>query len=478
METMELEKVDLTRIKECFTQQQQQAHAQRSEPVENRKKRLRALREWIKKNREPIQQAVYADFKKPPVEVDATEIFPALDEIKVALDNLDQWTKSKKIDASLTMLGTRSHIMYEPKGVCLIIAPWNYPFNLCIGPLASALAAGNTAILKPSELTPHTSALITKMCKEIFNESEVTVFEGGPEVSQALLALPFDHIFFTGSPAIGKVVMRAASENLTSVTLELGGKSPTVVGASAKIKEAAQRIAVAKFINNGQTCIAPDYVLVHKSIAGELISHLKEQINSLFGESGKPFDESPNYARIVNQKHTARLNGLLQDAIEHGAKLELHGNFNLSDRFLHPVLLSDVAPTSRIMEEEIFGPILPIISFDSFSEVLQTIQQKPKPLALYYFGSNNTELNQLKNQTSAGAMCINDCAIHFLNLNIPFGGVNNSGFGKSHGHYGFLAFSNEKPVMRQRHGLTSVKFFYPPYTTGVKRMIDWLLKMV
>jgi aldehyde dehydrogenase (NAD+) len=478
METMVLETVDLTRIKESFSQQQKQALALRSEPLENRKKRLRALREWIKKNREAIQQAVYSDFKKPSVEVDATEIFPALDEIKLALDNLDRWAKPKKIDAPLTLLGTRSHIMYEPKGVCLIIAPWNYPFNLCIGPLASALAAGNTAILKPSEVTPHTSALIAKMCREIFNENEVTVFEGGPEISQALLALPFDHIFFTGSPAIGKVVMRAASENLTSVTLELGGKSPTVVSNSAKIKEAAQRIAVAKFINNGQTCIAPDYVLVHKSVEAELITQLKGQIAALFGESGKPFDESPHYARIVNQKHAARINGLLHDAIEQGAKTELHGNFNLEDRFLHPVLLTHVSPSSRIMEEEIFGPILPIISFDSITEVIQTINQKPKPLALYYFGSNNTELNQLKTQTSAGAMCINDCAIHFLNLNIPFGGVNNSGIGKSHGYYGFLAFSNEKPVMRQRHGLTSIKFFYPPYTRGVKRMIDWLLKMV
>jgi aldehyde dehydrogenase (NAD+) len=478
METLELETIDLTGIKQCFSQQQQQALTQRSEPISNRKRRLRALREWIKTNRKSIQEAIYADFKKPSVEVDATEIFPALDEIKLALENFERWAKPKKVDAPLTMLGTRSQIMYEPKGVCLIIAPWNYPFNLCIGPLASALAAGNTAILKPSELTPHTSALIAKMCKEVFNENEVAVFEGGPEVSQALLALPFDHIFFTGSPAIGKVVMRAASENLTSVTLELGGKSPTVVSATAKIKEAAQRIAVAKFINNGQTCIAPDYVLVHKSVEAELIGHLKEQINALFGESGKSFEESSNYARIVNQKHATRLNGLLQDALANGAKLELHGNSNLIDRYIHPVLLSNVPSSSRIMEEEIFGPILPIITFNSFTEVLHTIQHKPKPLALYYFGSNNSELNQLKTQTSAGAMCINDCAIHFLNLNIPFGGVNNSGIGKSHGHYGFLAFSNEKPVMRQRHGLTSIKFFYPPYTNGVKRLIDLLLKMV
>ena len=478
METMELENVDIGRITARFALHQKQAQNQRSEPLENRKKRLRALREWIKLNRVAIQEAVYADFKKPSVEVDATEIFPVLDEIKLALENLERWNNPKKIDAPLTMLGTRSQIMYEPKGVSLIISPWNYPFNLCIGPLVSALTAGNTSILKPSELTPTTSALISKLCKEVFNENEVTVFEGGPEVSQALLALPFDHIFFTGSPSVGKLVMRAASENLASITLELGGKSPTIVSDSAKIKEAAQRIVVAKFINNGQTCIAPDYVLVHRSVTNELIKNLKEQISVLFGESGKPFNESPNYARIVNQKHALRLNGLLQNALDNGAKVEMAGNFNLEDRFLHPVLLTNINHSSRIMEEEIFGPILPIITYESFTDALQTILEKPKPLALYYFGNNNTELKQLKTQTSSGAICINDCAIHFLNLNIPFGGINNSGLGKSHGYYGFLAFSNEKPIMRQRHGITSIKFFYPPYTNGVKRMIDWLLKMV
>jgi aldehyde dehydrogenase (NAD+) len=471
-------KVNTTSIQHAFEAQKKSALKFRHQPLANRIGKLKALREWIKKNREAIQQAGYSDFKKPATEVDATEIFPVLDEIKLAINNLDKWTKPKKIDAPLTMLGTRSSIMYEPKGVCLIIAPWNYPFSLCIGPLVSAIAAGNTAMMKPSEMTPNTSALIKNMCAEIFRPEEVIVFEGGPEVSQALLALPFDHIFFTGSPAIGKIIMKAAAEHLSSVTLELGGKSPTVVGASAKIKEAAQRIAVAKFINNGQTCIAPDYVLVHTSVAAQLIDNLKNQAKALFAEEGKPMEQSSYYARIVNEKHAARLQALVHDALEHGAKPEWSGEFNQQERFLHPVILTAVPAHARIMEEEIFGPVLPVITYNSIDEAVALINEKPKPLALYYFGSNSKELNQLKTQTSAGSMCINDCAIQFLNLHLPFGGVNNSGIGKSHGYYGFLAFSNEKPIMRQRHGVTSVKFFYPPYTKGVKRLINWLLKLV
>src|SRR6185436_1200135 len=255
MEASIEEKQGLSGIQGVFRAQKAASIELRKEPVGNRAKRLKALRTWIKTNRETIQRAMYDDFRKPAAEVDTTEIFPALDEIKMALDNLDRWTAPKKIDAPITMIGTRSMVVYEPKGLCLIISPWNYPFNLSVGPLASALAAGNAVILKPSENTPHTSALIKKMCDEIFDSQVVTVCEGGPDVSQALLKLPFDHIFFTGSPSIGKIVMKAAAENLTSVTLELGGKSPTIVTSSARIKEAAQRIAVSKFINNGQTCI-------------------------------------------------------------------------------------------------------------------------------------------------------------------------------------------------------------------------------
>jgi aldehyde dehydrogenase (NAD+) len=360
--------------------------------------------------------------------------------------------------------------------VCLIIGPWNYPFNLLAGPLALALAAGNTAIVKPSEFTVHTSAIIKEMCDALFQPEEVTVFEGDYELAQELLTLPFDHIFFTGSPGVGKLVMRAAAEHLTSITLELGGKSPTIITPSAKIEEAAQRVTIAKFINNGQTCIAPDYVLVHQSVAEKFIEELKKHIQKHFAE-GKSFEESVSYARIVNKKHFRRVHSLVQDAIEKGAKVEMSGSANEEDRFLHPVILSKVPVQSKIMEEEIFGPVLPVLTYETLDEVIRMVNGKPKPLALYFFGSDTRELNQIKKATSAGGMCINDCAVQFLNINVPFGGVNNSGIGKSHGYFGFQAFSHEKSIVRQRHGFTTVKLFYPPYTSTVKRLVSWLLKM-
>ncbi|HEU5289385.1 MAG TPA: aldehyde dehydrogenase family protein [Cyclobacteriaceae bacterium] len=471
------QKEGLEHISSIFDTLQKASTGFRKEPTSNRKKRLEKLRIWIKANRTAIQQAIHNDFRKPAAEVDTTEIFPALDEIKLALDNLDRWTKPKKVDAPITMLGTRATILYEPKGLCLIISPWNYPFNLSIGPLVSALVAGNNVIIKPSEHTPHTSALIKKMCEEIFDANLVTVCEGGPEVSQALLKLPFDHIFFTGSPSIGKVVMKAAAENLTSVTLELGGKSPTIVTASASIKDAAQRIAVAKFINNGQTCIAPDYVLVDERMAPEFINKLKEQAQKLFSENDKSIQSSPHYARIVNQKHYDRLNILLQDAITKGSKLEMSGPVEPSERFIHPMILSLVPPDTMLMEEEIFGPILPVLTFKKLDDAIEFINKKPKPLALYFFGSDKKELQRVKQETSSGALCVNDCAIHFLHHNLPFGGVNNSGIGKSHGYHGFMAFSNEKPVLKQMSGFSAFSFFYPPYTPFVLRLINWLLKM-
>ncbi len=449
----------------------------RLQSIKERKAVLIKLRNWVKANREAIREAMKSDFRKPAAEVDTTEILPVLDELKQALENLDRWTAPKKVDAPITMLGTRSIIMYEPKGVCLIISPWNYPFNLSAGPLVSALAAGNSVIIKPSEMTPHTSALITRMSKEVFTHNEVTVIEGGTQASQELLKLPFDHIFFTGSPSIGKVVMKAAAENLTSVTLELGGKSPTLVTESANAKEAAQRIAVTKFINNGQTCIAPDYILAHTSIAADLIKELKVQIPALFGGLNKNIADSADYARIVNEKHFARLSDLLREAESKGAKVETGGAMDFSQRFIDPVVLSNVSRQSRIMEEEIFGPILPIITYNLLDEAIDYVNSKPKPLALYIFGSNRSEISRIKKETSSGSVCINDCAIQFLHPNLPFGGVNTSGIGKSHGYYGFLAFSNEKPVLRQRSGFTAFKLFYPPYTSGVQRMIDWVLKL-
>ena len=470
------EKVDTASIERVFRKQKERTTSLRTEPVAARKKRLESLAQWLMAHRERIKQAVHQDFKKPLLEVDTTEIYPVLSEIRHTLSHIDDWVKPTKVDATLTYLGTRSSIYYEPKGVCLIIAPWNFPFNLCIGPLISCLAAGNTAILKPSELTPSTSALVREMIAEIFEEEIAAVVEGGVEVSSFLLSLPFDHIFFTGSPAVGKIVMKAAADNLASVTLELGGKSPTIVDSSANLKDAAKRIAFGKFFNNGQTCIAPDYVLVEERIKELFVRELKKSVADLFGIDGSIDENSPSYARIVNARNFERLNQLLQDAIEHGATLEMSGPINWESHFIHPVILSNVPPESRIMDEEIFGPLLPVVSFKSTEEVIWIINRKPKPLALYIFSNQRSFRNAILSQTSAGGVCINDCIVQFTHPNLPFGGVNNSGMGKSHGRFGFLAFSNEKPVLKQKGGFSSPYLLYPPYKSGMKKVIDILLR--
>lgn len=448
----------------------------RKEPLTNRVNRLRQLRHWIHANRSRIHEAAYADFKKPPVEVDGTEIFHVLNEIKLAIDHLEEWVRPRKIDAPFTMLGTRSTLRFEPRGLCLIISPWNYPFSLAVGPLVSALAAGNAVIIKPSELTPNVSSLLSKMAEEVFDKNVVRVCEGGPEVSQRLLALPFDHIFFTGSPAIGKVVMKAAAENLTSVTLELGGKSPTIITDTANLNDAAQRVAVGKFVNNGQTCIAPDYVLADEKIVAAFIEKLIGQIRKRFSENGS-FEESKSYSRIVNEKHFNRLNELVQDALQNGAKMEWGGNTDVRTRFIHPMILTQVPLQARVMTEEIFGPVLPVVVYRNLEEAINLINSKPKPLALYVFTGNQKIRQRILKETSSGAVCVNDCAIHFLHHNLPFGGVNNSGIGKSHGYYGFLAFSNEKPVLKQKSGFTFIRPFFPPYTKTSRKLMDWFLKL-
>jgi aldehyde dehydrogenase (NAD+) len=466
-----------TALVKVFRQQQNKIKELRTESRGNRIERLKKLRHWIHANRSHIHEAMYADFKKHPVEVDGIEIFHVLSEIKTAISNLELWASPKKIDAPITMLGTKSYIQYEPRGVCLILSPWNYPFSLCAGPLVSALAAGNSVILKPSEFTPHVSAVLKRMVEEVFDASVVSIFEGDAEVSQKLLQLPFDHIFFTGSPSVGKLVMKAAAENLTSVTLELGGKSPSIITDSAFLKDAAERTAVAKFVNNGQTCVAPDYVLVDEKIVDRFTTLLIEQIKKLFTENNSSFAKSEHYCRIINDKHFVRLSTLLGETLEQGAQVIFGGEIERNTRFIHPTILTQVPPSSRIMREEIFGPILPILVFKKLEEAIAFVNERPKPLALYVFSENKKEQERILRETSAGGVCINDSGIHFLHHNLPFGGVNNSGIGKSHGYYGFLAFSNEKPVLRQRRGLTTIRAFYPPYTARSKKIMEWFLRL-
>ena len=463
-------------LTQVFEKQKARSLSLRKESLKERIVRLRKLETWVHTNRERIKKAVHDDFHKPLLEVDTSEIYPVLTELRHTLKHLDEWARPKKIDATFSYIGTRSEIRYEPKGVCLIVAPWNFPFNLCVGPLVSCLAAGNTAIVKPSEMTPHTSRLLKEMALEVFDADVVTVIEGGVDISQSLLALPFDHIFFTGSPAVGKVVMRAASHYLASVTLELGGKSPTIVDASANLKDAAKRIAFGKFFNNGQTCIAPDYILIEESVKQKFVEHLKNEIQLLFGE-GKPVDEtSVHYARIINSKHFHRVNDLLKDAVERGAKPETLGAINERTNFMAPVILSDVPAGAKILDEEIFGPVLPVLTFKNKEEVIQQVNSRPKPLALYIFSNQHVFREYILQNTSAGGVCINECVLQFTHPNLPFGGVNNSGIGKSHGYYGFQAFSNEKPVLHQKSGWAAPYLLHPPYTEKMKKIVDVLLK--
>lgn len=460
----------------AFEKQKKRSLELRKEPWQKRLRKLKELKKFILKNQNRITAALHSDLRKPHLEGMISEVYPVVSSIRHTVRNLSEWIEPEYVDAPLTYLGTTSEVLYEPKGVCLIIGPWNYPFSLTVGPLISCLAAGNTAIIKPSEITTHTSRLIKELVNEFFEEDLVTVVEGGINTSTELLSLPFDHIFFTGSSGVGKIVMRAAAENLSSVTLELGGKSPTLIDETANIEEAAKRIAFGKFLNNGQTCIAPDYVLIQEKVLPKFVEALKKSIFNQFGTQGKIDLQSPDYSRIINLKNFERLKSLVEDAVEKGALVALSGPSDASDRFIHPTILTRVSVNSRIMEEEIFGPVLPILTFRSEEEILNLINSRPKPLALYIFSNDKKFQEQMLRETTAGSTCINDCVLQFTHPNLPFGGVNASGIGKAHGKYGFLAFSNQKPVLKQRSGLTALYSLYPPYTNRVKKVVDWMLR--
>ena len=470
---------DAQEIKEAFAAQQTFVRERGAPLYHERVKHLKRLDAWVRSHQEEIREALYADFKKPAIETDITEVVATIGEIDHALKNLRKWMRPKRVPTPLTMFGSRGEIVYEPKGVTLIIAPWNYPFLLQVGPLASALAAGNTAILKPSELTPHTAALISQMVDELFDPQEVVVFEGDKDVSQALLALPFDHIFFTGSPAVGKLVMRAASEHLTSVTLELGGKSPVVIDPTAHMGDIADRLMWGKYLNNGQTCIAPDYALVPENMVDGLVGQMKEVTKKRLDPEGKGIQHSGNYARIINERHYQRLVSALDEAVAAGAKVVMGGETDANDLYLSPTVVVDVPEDCALMQEEIFGPILPIKTYREVDEAIDYINTKPKPLALYYFGKQNERFKRLMARTSAGGVITNDVVLHFAHVELPFGGVNQSGLGKAHGEYGFLAFSNEKGTMHQRRrGFTIAQLTYPPYTDKLARLLKLLQKII
>ncbi|PSR05600.1 MAG: aldehyde dehydrogenase family protein [Bacteroidetes bacterium SW_11_45_7] len=460
-------------IQRIFNKQKLNRHSIKNTTAKQRKEKLKRLEKLLLDRRYDIQQAVNSDYNKPREEVDITELYPVLTELRHAKGHVKQWMKKQKVDTPLSMFGSKSEVRYEGKGTSLIISPWNYPFNLCFIPVVSAIAAGNTAIVKPSEFTPNTSAIVKELVEEIFHKDEMAVVEGDYTVSQELLSLNFDHMFFTGSPNIGKIVMKSAAEHLASVTLELGGKSPTIVDDTANLKEAANRIAWGKFLNCGQTCTAPDYLLLEQKLKDQFVDLLKQSTGTFFGDHPR---ETTDFSRIVNKKHYQRIKELIDDAVEKGANLAMGGEYDESQNYIAPTILTDVPLDAKIMHEEIFGPVLPVITCKSLQETLDIINDKEKPLALYIFSTNKKNIEEVMSRTYSGGALINDTVLHVTHPNLPFGGINNSGIGNAHGWYGFRAFSHERAVMKQPSFFNSVNLMYPPYNTVARKMINFTLK--
>lgn len=427
--------------------------------------KLQKLRKAIVDRQQEFYDAVWADFHKPRTEAWLTEVFPALEEIDYNIAHLPDWMEDKPASWSWMFPLNRSVSHFEPKGRVLIMAPWNYPFLLFIAPVAAAVAAGNVVIAKPSHKTLHVSEFLESLIAGVFEQDEVAVVQGaGAEVGNRLLALPFDHMFFTGSPQIGAHVAECAAKVHAGVTLELGGKSPTIVLDSVKIADAARKIAWGKCLNAGQTCIAPDYVLCPRRLVQPLAEAVADNIRKMYGDTEEARRSSENFVRIIETRAAERHKALMEDAVGKGAKAVIGGaEFCDADaRYTPATVLTGVTPDMDIMQGEIFGPILPIVAYDSLDEAIQFVQSRPKPLALYIFGRNEKAIDRVLRETTSGSTCVNHCILQIENLSVPFGGVGMSGTGNYHGYYGFKTFSHERNVMEQG-SFDTMRFFYPPY---------------
>lgn len=427
-----------TTILELIGRQKIYFSSHQTKAIPFRQNQLKKLRQAVVQNQKKIEEALWLDLHKSAEEAYLTEISIVLSEIDKHLNHLKHWAKPKKVSTPIHLFPSSSQIVYEPLGVALIVAPWNYPFQLLFNPLIGAISAGCCSVLKPSPDTPTVAKLMDEMIAETFDSSYIAVVQGGRETNATLFSQRFDVMFFTGSPKVGKVVMQAAAENLTPVILELGGKSPCIVDADADIEVAAKRIVWGKLLNAGQTCIAPDYLFAHHSIKNKLLDNIAQQIKAMYGNNIK---QSRFYPRIINEKAMQRLSAFLNQGTIHTG-----GEIDIKEKFIAPTIIDHVEPHFAIMQEEIFGPILPVMTFSKIEEPIDYINKNEKPLALYYFGKNAAAKSVLE-KTSSGGACINDTLMHVGNHNLPFGGVGNSGMGKYHGHDSFLAFSNSRGVV-------------------------------
>ncbi len=417
--------------------------------AEQRKEKLRKLKSAVEAHVDEIVAAVKQDTRKPENEIRVTEILNVIANIERNINNLDEWMKPVEVLPSLNK-NDKAKIVREARGVCLILGPWNFPLGLAMGPLAAAIAAGNCCIVKLTDLCPATARVAARIVKEAFDEEEVALFEGGVDVATALLDLPFNHIFFTGSTRVGKLVMAAAAKHLASVTLELGGKSPVIVDEDADVKKVAADLAAAKQFNGGQACICPDYVFVKEQQKNALVEEFRARVKqNLYRDDGSIKKES--IAQIVNAQNFSRIKRLFDDAVGKGAKIAVGGTLEEADRTVHPTLLTDVTPDMLIMQEEIFGPVVPVLSYKNLDEVIEYIERRDKPLALYIYSNNRSNIDKILSRTSSGGVTINAFFSHYLENQLPFGGVNQSGMGSYHGVFGFRAFSHERAIYMQEN---------------------------
>lgn len=441
-------------VKELIERQKAYFSTGKTKSVKFRKQKIKALKKEIKSNDQAIMDALKKDFGKSGFETYATEIGLVYEEINHILTHLSDWAEPRHVGTPLTQFKGASYVHRVPHGVSLVIGPWNYPFQLSILPAIGAVAGGNTCIVKPSELTENTAEVLTKIIEAVFEEGHVAVVQGGVETSTALLAERFDYIFFTGSEYVGKIVARAAAEYLTPATLELGGKSPGIVDKDADLKVAAKRIAWGKFVNAGQTCVAPDYLLVHQDVKARFLQLMKEVTKAFYGDDPKT---SADFPRIINRKNFDRLHRFLNEG-----EVIMGGESDAGELYIAPTILDEVSWNDTIMQEEIFGPILPVLTFTNLEDVINTVNQHPRPLSLYYFSGNKRKQKRIVEAVNFGGGCINDTLVHLANPNLPFGGTGSSGIGAYHGKASFEAFTQQKSIMKKATWI-DIPLRYPPY---------------
>ena len=468
---MENEELNVEDIKTILDKQNKYFDSQVTKNIDFRIKQLKKLKEGVKKYEDKINQALYSDLGKNKNEAYMTEVGLVYNTITHMIKNLKKWAKPERRKTPFYLMPSRSFIINEPYGAVLVISPYNYPVELLLEPLVGAIAAGNTVVLKPSEIAPNVSKVMKEMIDEIFEEEYVACVEGGIETNTALLNNKFDYIFFTGSPAVGRIVMEAAAKNLTPVTLELGGKSPVIVDDSANIKEAAKRIIWGKTLNAGQTCVAPDYLMVKKNIKDQLINEMKNAIHEFFG---KNIEESNSFGRIINDRHFNRIKGLIEKDKE---GIVFGGSFNEEKRYIEPTIIEVSSLDAATMSEEIFGPVLPVLCYENLDDAIKIIKKLSKPLALYLFTTKKDVEQKVLSEISSGGVCINDTITHLANSNIPFGGVGNSGMGSYHGKDTFTTFSHRRSVLKKPSGLGfGGSMMYPEYTEKQLNLVKKVFK--